>query len=231
MKNCTVFRFRKYGSLQKILLFSILIGTLTLLFLSVTWAYQKIHSGIGEEAAQVTTSLQVVVILVLTMTGLGLGYLVDWTIRRQRFIFRTPQQGSCAEAIVRFWGYKLNCIEEAVNQAMAMPGLSCTLEEIATIPDKPKRRGRKPTFTLERWLPIAAKWENRDPMRDAFTLGELIAEQLGTNSDGTPIVSEQAYYTTWRPRAIEELQRRAKARQKSFDAKNTNLPPSVDPEM
>jgi hypothetical protein len=231
MKNCTVLRPRKFGSLQKILLLSILMGTLMLLFLSVTWSYQKIHSGIGEEAAQVTTSLQVVVILVLAMTGLGLGYLVDWSIRRQRFIFRTPQQSICADAIVRFWGYKLNYIEEAVIQAMANPDLPCTLEEILIIPDKPKRRGRKPTFTLERWLPIAAKWENRDPMRDAFTLGELIAEQLGTNSDGTPIVSEQAYYTTWRPRAIQELQRKAKARQKAFDAKNTNLPSSVDPEM
>jgi hypothetical protein len=229
MKTCTVFRSRKYGSLQKILLLLILVGTLTVLFLSVNWVYQKIQGGIGEEAAQVTTSLQVVVILVLTISGLGLGYLVDWTIRHQRFIFRAPQQGSCADAIVRCWGYKLNCMDESEFQAMTMSDLPSALEEIPTIPDKPKRRGRKPTFTLDRWLPIAAKWENRDPVQDAFTLGELIAEQLGTNSDGTPIVSEQAYYTTWRPRAINELQRRAKARQKAFDPKNKTAPP-VDPE-
>jgi hypothetical protein len=78
--------------------------------------------------------------------------------------------------------------------------------------DLPTRRGRKPTFPLERWIPIALKWENRDPIRDAFTLGELIAEHLGTNSDGSPIVSEQTYYSVWRQRAINEIRQRAKSK-------------------
>jgi len=38
-----------------------------------------------------------------------------------------------------------------------------------------------------------------------FTLGELISEHLGTNSDGSPVVSEQTYYSTWRERALQEF--------------------------
>ncbi len=49
-------------------------------------------------------------------------------------------------------------------------------------------------------------------MRDAFTLPELISEFLGTNEDGSPVMSEQSYYKTWRPRALAELERRAKVK-------------------
>jgi hypothetical protein len=223
MKTCTIFRPRKYGPIQKVLLVSILIGAILVVLQSVNWAYHKIQGGVGEEAAQVTVALQVVVVLILIMTGLGLAYLMDWAIRRQRFIFRTPpQQGSCAEAIVRIWGYDVHCQEETDLPAIPALDLPINAETYPILPEKPKRRGRKPTFPLDRWLPIAAKWESRDPILDAFTLGELIAEHLGTNPDGTPIVSEQTYYTTWRPRAIKELQRRAEARQKAFGSKNQN---------
>jgi hypothetical protein len=54
--------------------------------------------------------------------------------------------------------------------------------------------------------------ETRDPIRDAFTLGELISQFLGTNEDGSPIMSEQSYYKTWRPRALAELERRVQAK-------------------
>lgn len=184
--------------------------------------------GVGEEAAQVTVSLQVVAILILIMIGVGLAILMDWAIKHQRFIFRTPQEGSCAEFILRIWGYDVQCQEETNLLPIPASDPSIGMEAYPVPPDKPKRRGRKPTFPLERWLPIAAKWENRDPILDAFTLGELIIEHLGSNSDGTPIVSEQTYYTTWRPRAIKELQRRAKVRQKAFGSKKQDDLPSQD---
>jgi hypothetical protein len=135
------------------------------------------------------------------------------------------------EIILYLWGFELKCEAIAEIPPLPPPPISIPeMEEIMVAPHKPRRRGRKPTFPLERWLPIAAQWENRDPIRDAFTLGELIAEHLGTNSDGTPIVSEQAYYTTWRPRAIPELQRRASAKQKALGSKSPAAPIVRDPE-
>ena len=107
----------------------------------------------------------------------------------------------------------MTCVEEVEFNIIPEINLFPTFDEVLGMINRPKRRGRKPTFPLEAWLPIAAKWENRDPIRDAFTLEDLIRESLGENSDGSPIVSAQAYYSTWRERAIEELKRQAKAKQ------------------
>ena len=162
--------------------------------------------ALGVEAAQVTIALQVFVLLVMTAVGIGLGYLVDWAIRRRRSIFHSPPEGGCAEALVRLWGYEMTCQEEVEYTMIPEINLFPTFDEVLNMVNRPKRRGRKPTFPLEAWLPIAAKWENRDPIRDAFTLEDLIRESLGENSDGSPIVSAQSYYSTWRERALDELQ-------------------------
>ncbi len=63
---------------------------------------------------------------------------------------------------------------------------------------------RRPTFTLEDWMPVVEKWENRDRMHDSFTLAELIAEHLGTYPDGTPVVAIQSYYA-WRKIVLAEF--------------------------
>jgi len=117
----------------------------------------------------------------------------------------------------------MTCQEEVDENFFPEINLFPTFDEVLTIINRPKRRGRKPTFPLEAWLPIAAKWENRDPIRDAFTLEDLIRESLGENSDGSPVVSAQSYYSTWRERAMEELQRRAEAKQ----ASNRSNPPRL----
>jgi len=62
---------------------------------------------------------------------------------------------------------------------------------------------RRPIFTLQDWMPVVEKWENRDRTRDTFTLAELIAEHFGTYPDGSPVVSTQTYYA-WRKRVLAE---------------------------
>jgi hypothetical protein len=224
MKTCTMFRSRNCGPSQKVVLYLSLIGAGVFVFLPVAWAYQKIQLGIGREVAHVTLALQVFFILVLTTVGVGVAYLVDWSIRRRRFIFNASRQGSWVDAIVRLWGYEMKCQEEGDNKTMPESALYPNIDTFLDITDRPKHRGRKPTFPLERWLPIAAKWEKRDPIRDAFTLGELISAHLGQNLDGSPIVSEQTYYSTWRERAIEELQRLAEAKQATSKAAHDKPP-------
>ena len=150
---------------------------------------------------------------------------MDWAIRRRRSIFRAPHEGSWAEALVRLWGYEIDLSGRSISETI-IPEINLfpTIDEVQNMINRPKRRGRKPTFPLEAWLPIAAKWENRDPIRDAFTLEELIRESLGENSDGSPVVSAQSYYSTWRERALEELQRRAEAKQATSQS-NQDRPP------
>ena len=213
MKNCSIFRSRRYGSTKKVVLVLILIGIAVVLTLPVAWAYEKVNLSVGMEAAQVTVAFQVFVLLVMTVVGIGLGYLVDWAIRQRRSIFHSPPEGGCAEALVRLWGYEMTCQEEVDENFLPEFNIFPTFDEVLNMVNRPKRRGRKPTFPLEAWLPIAAKWESRDPIRDAFTLEDLIRESLGENSDGSPVVSAQSYYSTWRERALEELKRQAEAKQ------------------
>ena len=62
---------------------------------------------------------------------------------------------------------------------------------------------RRPIFTLQDWVPVVEKRENRDRTRDSFTLDELIAEHLGTHLDGSPVVPTQTYYA-WRKLVLAE---------------------------
>lgn len=203
----------RYGPIKKASLAICLIGVSLVVTLPVSWAYQKIQMSLGMEAAQVTMAFHVSELLVMTTVGFGIGFLIDWAIRRRKFIFQNPKEGTCVETLVRLWGYELVCKEEVEYNIIPEINLFPTADEVRKMVSRPKRRGRKPTFPLESWLPIAAKWENRDPIRDAFTLEDLIRDSLGQNPDGSPIVSAQSYYSTWRERALKELQKRAKAKQ------------------
>lgn len=181
------------------------------IFLQITWSYHSLETGLGAAVAQVAIAYHVVFLLILVAAGIGLGHWIDQLIRLKRSIFHHPQKGSWTEAFMNLWGYELKEKETTQTKIDASTPEPQMIEPFDLF-NMPARRGRKPTFPLERWLPIAMKWENRDPIRDAFTLGELIAEHLGTNSDGSPIVSEQTYYSVWRRRAIDEVRRRAKAK-------------------
>ena len=215
MKISTLFRARKYGSLNKIILLVLLKIAIVMVFLEVAWSYHTFESELGTRLAQAAIAYHIVLLLGMGTVGIGLGYWVDRMICQRISIFRSPQKGSWTEAFMNLWGHELKIKEETAPGIDTMSTPEPSMIEPFVLLDLPTRRGRKPTFTLERWVPIALKWENRDPMRDAFTLGELISEHLGTNSDGSPIVSEQTYYSVWRKRAIDEIRRRAKSRKSS----------------
>jgi hypothetical protein len=215
MKISTLFRAKKYGSLNKIILLALLKIAIVMVFLEVAWSYHTFESELGTRLAQAAIAYHIVLLLGMGTVGIGLGYWVDRMICQRISIFHSPQKGSWTEAFMNLWGHELKIKEEMAPGIDTISTPEPSMIEPFVLLDLPTRRGRKPTFTLERWVPIALKWENRDPMRDAFTLGELISEHLGTNSDGSPIVSEQTYYSVWRKRAIDEIRRRAKSRKSS----------------
>ena len=206
MKLYSLIRANKYGSPKKMILIVLLKIALIGILLHITWSYHNLETGLGTAVAQVAIMYHVVLLMILVAVGIGLGLWIDRMIRLRSSIFHDPPKGSWTEAFMNLWGYELK--EKDANQIAAPEAQTIEPFDLFTMP---ARRGRKPTFPLERWIPIAMKWENRDTIRDAFTLGELIAEHLGTNSDGSPIVSEQTYYSVWRQRAIDEIRRRAKS--------------------
>jgi hypothetical protein len=192
----------KRGTFQTIRLTVFILIVAALIVNFTFWFYENYKQGLGDHLARVAIAYHAVLFVGMVLFGLGVGYGIEWLILHRKFIFHDPQPDSLAEWIMILWGVKLPPLEKE-------PQAASESDQFQYL-NRPTRRGRKPTFTLDRWLPIAAKWENRDPMRDAFTLAELIADHLGTNPDGSPIVSEQIYYSLWRARAIEELKRRSR---------------------
>jgi hypothetical protein len=193
---------KKYTTIKIILLLVFHGSALMIIGLDVRWFYRSFDSSLEHPLAQAGIAYHILLLSGLAGTGVWLGQRVDRMIREKKSIFHCVEKGSWAEIILNLWGYVLE-EEDHTQESHADP---------LVLLDLPTRRGRKPVFTLDRWLPIAAQWENRDPIRDGFTLADLIADHLGTNADGSPIVSEQTYYNTWRPRAIAELRRRAQSK-------------------
>lgn len=201
MKLKKLLRTWKRGTFKTIHLTIYILIVLSLTVKFTSWFYENFKQGLGDHLAQIAIAYHAILFVGMVLLGLGVGYGVEWLILNRKFIFRDPRTDSLAEWIIILWG---------IEQTSSAPEPQSPGTPDLQYLNLPTRRGRKPTFTLERWLPIAAKWENRDPIRDAFTLAELISDHLGTNPDGSPIVSEQTYYSLWRARAIEELKRRSK---------------------
>lgn len=210
MKLWKRIRSKKYNSPKKVILLLLLKIAIVGIFLQIVWSYHNLEEGLGTSVAKIVIAYHVVFLMLLVLGGIGLGHWIDQMIRLKRSIFHDPQKGSWTEAFMNLWGYEVK--EKETPQTQQTSASEMELVKPFDPFNLPTRRGRKPTFPLERWIPIAMKWENRDPIRDAFTLGELIAEHLGTNSDGSPIVSEQTYYSVWRQRAMDEIRCRAKAK-------------------
>ncbi|MBK8821870.1 MAG: hypothetical protein IPN58_04450 [Anaerolineales bacterium] len=80
--------------------------------------------------------------------------------------------------------------------------------------DRPKRRGRPPTHSLDRWTRVVLAWENRDPYRNPMTLTEFLSQEFGTYADGTPCMSENSFYEN-RKKVFEELRKNAALQQET----------------
>ncbi len=201
----TIFRSGKYPPVKKGVLYLTLGGIGLIVFLPIVWAYQKMKLGMGVNIAQITLTFAIVIFLGMVLAGMGLAYFFDGAIRKQRFIFRAPQPRGWVNVLIRIWGFEL-IDEQPESPAISAPTQTLKANEALAILNKPRRRGRKPTYSIDRWKRIVLKWENRDTLRDTMTLADLLAEEFGTHADGSPRMTEQSYYD-WRDRVFAELKK------------------------
>ncbi len=188
-----------------IAIFSTISGLL--IFVPLVWLFHKMSTSWGEDAAQIILAFTSIGLLVVVLMGAGIGLSIDYAIHHRKFIFHDPQPGSWVYSMIGMWGYeirdaKVSELEPVPREAVSLSNLS---DEPYKLPEKAKRQGRKPQFTVKDWARVALKWEQRDPTFDIFTLEQVICQELGTNPDGSPIISEKAYRGTWRIRAIRYI--------------------------
>ncbi len=235
METSTVTLFPKYEANQKFWLTLAFIITSLLVATPSLWIYQKVKVIFGIGAAELGLTAGVIFLLAWTTLGVFAGLEIDWMMQEEKFIFNRSQKNKGAEILMLIWGHtksskKISASKENLNEISSLKdnreevsaleskkikweadfdfGLS--YEEVMSALNQPNRRGRPPRFGLDKWIRVAIVWESRDTTVDAFTLAEVISDVLGTNADGSPAMSEQSYYKTWRGRAKKELKRIAK---------------------
>ena len=194
------------------ILIQVFLIALILIAVPLLWIYNNLRESWGEPAAEALSTLTLIIALGILVAGTFLAYLVDRSIRHRKFIFIDPKPGCWAERILFIWGY---CIQDEAKEPEVLTdsGKEFTPSDIAgekviRIPEKSRRLGRRPDFPVEDWIKVALRWELRDPQFDTFSLSDVICQELGTNIDGSPIMSEQSYYKKWRLKAVREINRR-----------------------
>ena len=194
----------------RIVLYLILFTCGGLLFGSILWVFHRIQTRFGDELAEVAAALMSILILALITIGLRAGWSLDRFIRHRKIdLWRIHRS-------IRQTGYFLSLLgyeEVQAQTSLLESGISNTTQMLASV-DRPKRRGRPPTHSLDRWMRVVLAWENRDPFRNPMTLTEFLSQEFGTYADGTPCMSENSFYEN-RKKVFEELRKNASLQQET----------------
>jgi hypothetical protein len=162
-----------------------------MLVASINWIFHKVLYSLGLELAEVTVAIISIFVLMLILVGLRTGLSVDRFLRRRRHetckIYQTFRQ-------VRFFLSWLGYEDIQPKHQTVIGAENQSHEEVLALIDRPIRRGRTPTYSLDRWTKVVLAWEGRDTWRNPITLSEFLAGEFGTYADGSPRISDSRFY-------------------------------------
>lgn len=167
-------------------------------FYSVRWIYLRVHYSLGLEIAEVVMAFVAIIILGLIVTGFGAG------IGAKRILGSRPEDVS---RICHSLGLE-NLLEpvcgDTPGPAAANP-TACEAEPnpVSVSKDRTPKRGRPPTYSIDRWMKVVSAWESRDTWRNPITLEQFLSEEFGICADGSPRISRKTYYD-WQKKVHEE---------------------------
>jgi hypothetical protein len=191
-------------------LFFVLLTSGTLIFYSVNWMYHRIRDRLGFEIAEVVVAFLMILIVILILFGFGAGVGAGQILRQRKiqalWIYRSLKRYRVMRSLWRH-----------IKPNGRMEDARLSAVEAISIPERPPRRGRRPTHSLERWARVVQVWENRDTLRNTMTLSEFLAEEFGTYADGSPQMSENSYYE-WRKRVFTELRKQKSVKKEKTTA-------------
>ena len=182
----------------------ILLASSTSVITSVTWIYHRVQNSLGLEIADVAVALLVILILGLIIVGFGVGFGAKRVLRARRVqamrIYRFFQWSKTFQV---FWDY----VGPTVETEKKIPPRQQDIPEITVLPNRPPKRGRIPTHSMDRWIEVVAAWENRDTWRNPITLNEFLSQEFGTCADGSPQMSKKSFYD-WQKKVHKEMRER-----------------------
>lgn len=189
----------------RIYLYIVLLICGSLLFGSIFWIFHQIHVSLGEELAEVAVSIMSMLIFALIVVGIRAGWSLDRFIRQRRVdVWKVQRSFRQVRPFLLLLGY-----EEVQTTVNALDiSVKPNIEQTLALIEKPRRRGRPPTHSLDRWTRVVLAWENRDPYRNPMTLSEFLSQEFGTYADGSPCISDNTFYEN-RKKVFDELRKNA----------------------
>jgi hypothetical protein len=185
----------------------VLLASTAAVFSAVTWIYHRVHNNLGQEIAEVVMAFVVILILGLIIAGFVMGCGAKWVFgQRQDQAESVYQLFKWCKIFQSFWVY---LGPQAEREGEIHP-VQENVVEIMMLPNRPARRGRPPTYSIDRWTKVVFAWENRDPWRDPITLDEFLSEEFGTYADGSPRISRKTYYD-WRKKVYDQARNQRSA--------------------
>lgn len=189
----------------RVVLVFILILCGGMLIVSINWIFHKIHYSLGIALAEVAVAFISVFIMILILVGMRTGLSMDRFIRRRRYeackIYQSFRQ---VRYVLSWLGY--DGIQSGHEPVTIVENQ--TPEEMLALINRPHRRGRTPTYSLDRWTRVVLSWEGRDTWRNPMTLSEFLAEEFGRYADGSPRISESRFYEL-RKIILKDLRKKA----------------------
>ena len=207
-------RSRIHPIMRTVLYFILLICG-SLLFGSIIWIFHRIHSSLGVDLAEVASALMSIFILALILVGMRAGWSIDRSIRHREIaagkIYRSFGQ---VRHFLSLLGYEE--IQPVIGLTDGPNQLN--INETLALIERPRRRGRPPTHSFDRWTRVVIAWENRDTFRNPITLAEFLSQEFGIYADGSPCMSENSFYEN-RKKVFDELRKGDVLNQKKHNAK------------
>ena len=191
----------------------VLLASGTGVFISATWIYHEVHQSLSLNIANVVTAFLVMLILRLIIVGFKAGMRAKRELRQRRLLaVRIYRLLKWSRIFCTFWEYIGPQATTETNSSRSEQ----VEPEITVISDRPTKRGRPPTYSIDRWTKVVSAWENRDPWHNPITLDEFLSQEFGTCADGSPRISKKTYYD-WQKKVHKEV-RKQQTMQKNSSA-------------
>jgi len=188
----------------KVALLLVLLASSTTVISSVRWIYHRVQNSLGLEIADVVVALLVILILGLIIAGFGAGFGAKRVLRARKVqalrIYRLFKWSTIFQAFWAYMGPQVEVEKKVSPQKQDNPEITLPL-------DRPPKRGRIPTHSMDRWIEVVAAWENRDTWRNPITLQEFLSQEFGTCADGSPQMSKKSFYD-WKKKVRKEIRER-----------------------
>jgi hypothetical protein len=182
----------------RFVLIAVMLVTGVSVFYSVRWIYIRVHYSFGLEIAEVAMAFVAIIIFGLTLVGFSAGFSAKRALKsRPDEVVRICHSLRLNNLIEPVWGDSLARAE--VNQ----PACEAETVPMPAPKDRVPKRGRPPTYSIDRWTRVVSAWENRDSLHNPMTLEQFLCEEFGTYADGSPRISKKSYYD-WQKKVHEE---------------------------